>query len=259
MPRCHVAIISWADKGPAAVRIAAALAPLARVTVLYSNPAETPETGPGTWVHLPNSAYFGPKFTAALRATAEEEVLLLIHADTDYADWPSLLARCTAAFAILPDLGLWAPDFTFTPWRSDIATLFTQPEAPGLVSVMQTDGIITAFAPATLNRLRLLDLSNNNLGWGIDWAAVAFCYATGLRVLRDTTLIVTHTQSRGYAAKAAESDMAAFLAQLTMAERTQIALLRAYFLNREDAKRPWYSRLWHALAKQSRKDPISWF
>lgn len=252
----HVAIISWADKGPNAARIAASLAPHARVTVIYSNPGELPEVGAGHWIQLPNTAYFGPKFVTALQETASDEVLLLIHADTDFSDWPHLADRCAKAFATLPDLGLWAPDFTHTPWPSDLVRLLPQPEATELISVMQTDGIITAFAPATLNRLHKLDLSANNLGWGIDWAAVAFCYASGLRVVRDTSLVVTHPRSRGYRGGAAAEAMHALFAQLTLPERTQIALLRGYFNDRKAASRPWYSRLFYALTGRTR-DPFA--
>ena len=258
MPPIHISIISWGDKGPNAAHIDATLAPhAAHLTVIYSTPTEAALSGVGHWHQLPNATFFGAKFAKALAETPANHALLLIHADTDFPDWPHLLARCEHAFSLFPDLGLWSPDFSTTPWRTPLVCLFDQPDAPGLTSVMQTDGIITAFAPATVTRLRALDLSANPLGWGIDWAAVAFAYANGLRVLRDTTLMVTHPKSRGYTGKAAARDMAAFLAQLTHAERAQIALLRAFFHNRKDAARPWPARLFHALFRQTRKDPFN--
>lgn len=257
-PPFHVCIISWGDKGLNAARIAAALeSRVAQLSVVYSNPAEAPESGAGIWHQMPNSAFFGAKFAKALAQTPDGHALLLIHADTDFPDWPQLLARCTAAFARFDDLALWSPDFTFTPWRTALVRLFDQPDAPGLVSVIQTDGIITAFSPATVDRLRALDLTDNPLGWGIDWAAVAFAYANGHRVLRDISLRVTHPKSRGYTGAIAARDMAASMAQLTHAERVQIALLRAFFHNRKDAGRAWPSRLWHTLARPQRKDPFS--
>lgn len=254
----HVVVISWAGKRAAAERIASAVAGQAgRLTVIYSNPEEQSESGPGTWLQLPNAAFFGPKFALALSRMAPGEVLLLIHADAEFHDWPLLLRRCRDAFGRLDDLAVWAPDFTFTPWPTRLVQLLPQPEAPDLVSVVQTDGIVTAFSPDTVERLRRLDLGANNLGWGIDWAAVAFAYASGRRVLRDTALLVTHPRSRSYGSGLATEHMRAFFAQLSHAERAQIALLRAYFHNREDAARSWRSRLWHAIAKQRRKDPLS--
>jgi hypothetical protein len=254
----HASIISWGDKGPNAAYIAASLAPMiAHLTVVYSSPDAKPQTGAGHWHALPDTTFFGAKFAKALAETPANHAMLLIHADTSFGDWPHLLTRCTAAFAQFPDLALWSPDFTDTPWRTALVRLFDQPDASGLVSVIQTDGIITAFSPATVDRLRRLDLTANPLGWGIDWAALAFAYASGLRVLRDTTLKVTHPKSRGYMGDIAARDMAAFLAQLTHAERAQIALLRAFFQNRKDAARPWPARLFHSLFRMQRKDPFS--
>ena len=252
----HVAVISWDGKAAAARQIAAALAGAAQVSVIYSNRAEQPETGPGSWLQLPNSAYFGPKFALALAQTPPGCGLLLIHADTTFPDWPQLFQRCGLAFASFADLAVWSPDFSFTPWRTDLVQVFAQPSLAGLVSVMQTDGIVTAFSPGTVDRLRRLDLTGNNLGWGIDWVAVAHAYATGQRVLRDTTLRVSHPRSRSYRSSEAGDTMRSFFAQLTDAERAQIALLRAYFYLRKDDLRPWYARLWYALGAK-RKDPLS--
>jgi hypothetical protein len=36
------------------------------LSVVYANAAEQPESGPGLWVQVPASAYFGPKLQAAV-------------------------------------------------------------------------------------------------------------------------------------------------------------------------------------------------
>ena len=256
----HIVIVSWAGRHASARAIAAAVAAEAdRLTVVYSHPEGQAPTGAGDWVLLPDDQFFGPKFAAALDRTAPGEAMLLIHADTGFDDWPLLVRRCRAAFAAVPDLALWAPDFTFTPWATDLVTLPSGQIGPdaALVPVVQTDGIITAFCPATLDRLRQFDCAANNLGWGIDWAALAHAYASGRLVLRDTAVRVTHEKGRGYGSKNARSQMLAFFAPLTMAERNQIALLHGYFLRRRAMAGSRLHRAMRALFHADRKQRLA--
>ena len=235
--KLHVVVISWTGKSDNARTIAAAVGGHADdATVVYSNADERDETGPGQWIRLPDSDFYGRKFAAAAQA-AGDAALLLIHADTSFADWPGLVGRCRAAFARHADLGFWSPDFTNTPYRFNYVEMLPLPDGDGLVSVAQNDGIVFALSPAVVGRLRQLDFSQNNLGWGIDWAALAFCHANGLLVVRDPTLVVTHPKGSGYGTDAAAAQMRAFLGQLTFAERNQLLLLRTYYLtHRREAK-----------------------
>ncbi len=227
----HIVIVSWAGKHTSARAIAAAVAPVAdRLTVVYSHPEASMVEAAGDWVLLPDDQFFGPKFAAALDRTAPGEAMLLIHADTAFHDWPLLVRRCRAAFATVADLAIWAPDFTFTPWATALVALPSGQVGPdaALVPVVQTDGIVTAFSPETLDRLRLLDCAGNNLGWGIDWAALGFAYASGRLVMRDTAVKVTHEKGRGYGRDNAQAEMQRFFAGLTAAEQQQITLLHGY-------------------------------
>ena len=257
----HVVIISWGSLDPAAAAIAKAMAPVAdRLTVLHSasvaGPAESSADRPGHWITLPENAFFGPKFATALAETAADAGMLLIHADTSFDDWPGLVARCRWAFANWPDLGVWGPDFTNTPWRTDWVRLLNMPGHPEVVSVAQTDGIIFALAPAVLNRLRQLDLSGNNLGWGIDWAAIGFSLATGRLVLRDLSLVVQHPASRGYMSDLALDQMRSILAALPLAEQTQVLLLMEFCEKRQGAGRPLAQKLWKTAFGRKRR-PLS--
>jgi len=259
-PQVHVAVISWQGRGDAARAIAAAVLPVVDgLSVVYSNAAERPEAGPGDWVQLPNSAYFGSKFQAAMAHTPPGAVLLLIHADTTHDDWPGVVARCRAAFAHHPRLGVWAPEVGATPYRTEWVALLPQPEDPALVSVMQTDGIVFALAPAILQRLSGMDYACNNLGWGIDWVAVAHALCSGHLVLRDTALHVGHTRGSGYDTQAARAQMHAYLAQLTLPERNMVALLKQNIAARRAASKPVVTllrRLLRRLSGRSGEDPL---
>lgn len=233
----HIVIISWVGMGDRARRIAGAVVGRAgRLTVVYSNPEEAEESGPGDWVQVPNAQFFGRKFETAL-ARHDDGPMLLIHADTHYDDWPGLVDVFRAAVARHPSLGIWSPDFTHTGWTTPAVAISAVPGTT-LVNVVQTDAIIIGMAPAVVDRMKRLDYRRNNLGWGIGWAAVACAYANGMLVLRDTGLMVEHLVSRGYGAAEAAEQMNEFLTQLTEAERVQVLLLRSWHQARRQVLSP---------------------
>jgi hypothetical protein len=146
-----------------------------------------------------------------------------------------------------------------TPYRTEWVSLLPQPGDPALVAVMQTDGIVFALAPAIQQRLRSMDYACNNLGWGIDWAAVAHALCSGHLVLRDTALHVSHTRGSGYDTQAAEAQMRAFLVQLTVPERNMVALLKQNIAARRAASKPVVSvlrRLLRWMLRRSGEDPL---
>jgi len=244
-----VALISWQGQTDAVQRIAKVVHPHADdLVVIYSNAAETPEIGPGNWHQMPNSAFFGAKFRAALDLYSGG-VFLLIHADTDFADWPGLLARCRNLFRDHPGLGLWSPDFDQTHW-TNARVLFGPGPGPDLLLVAQTDGIVLALAPRVVERLRRLDYSANTLGWGIDWAASAYCHSHNLMVCRDTRMVVTHSTSRGYGFFTAFDQGTAFLGQLTILERHHLSLLQAHVHARIAREHPVPRRILAAIARR---------
>lgn len=257
MPRnIHAAIISWQGKHSQARRIADAIKGVVdlRLSVVASHPEPGMVTAPGDWHFVPNSHFFGPKCALALAATKPNEILLLIHADTDFNDWQRLVARCVTAFEAVPNLAVWAPDFTWTPYPLPVARV------PGgrvrgddgmLVPVLHTDGIVVAFAPAAQDRLRALDCASNNLGWGIDWAAIGWAYSHGYLVLRDTAICVTHQRSRSYGPAEAVSQMQQFFNGLGEVDRIQIALLNACLLRQKDQQRSRLRRAWDAVCGKS--------
>ena len=247
--RVHAVIIGWEDKNDRARAIAALLEPVvSKLTVVYSNAAETDLTGPGDWLRVPNADFFGRKFYRAIEAF-DGDIFLLVHADTDYADWPALVRRCTHCFTALPQLGVWSPDFTYTPYPTIDVALLPLP-LEGLVTVAQTDGIVFALSAPVVDRMAQLEEKGNNLGWGIDRAAAACARTTGRLVVRDQTLLVRHDISRGYMGEAAGEQMWAYLAQLTLAERDMLLMSQSHFRAQRHDRTSRYQRLRRFLGRK---------
>jgi hypothetical protein len=229
-PSLDVVIISWQGQHENAAHIARVLdaQPGLRVAVIYSNAAETPESGAGEWIQVPNSHFFGWKFRRALECVrSDSAAMVLIQADARAADWPGLLSRCAARLRDVPQLGLWTPHIAYTPWipqRVDIAPV----AGTDLMQVARTDGIVLALARPVLDRLRQLDYDANNLGWGIDCIAIAYCFAHGLLVVRDDGHHVDHPRSRGYDERVALAQWRHFLLQMTEPERCIDAFVRRF-------------------------------
>lgn len=223
----YVVIISWDGMHDRAAAIAKAIEGHAeRLDVIYSNHAATPEEGAGQWHRIAHEAYFGHKFRLSLDLhDGADEPMLQINADAETDDWPALVAAARAAFDRDPGIGVWGPEIDWTPWPTDLVATGAS-DAAGQLDVLQSDGVVWALAPAVLSRLSQLDYQANNLGWGIDWAAMSLAHAAGLRVVRDPSVLVRHPESRGYDSAAAEAGMETFLAQLAPEHQDRIAAIR---------------------------------
>jgi len=213
--------------------IAAAVAPhVASTTVIYSNAEEAEEYGTGHWERVPNDFFFGRKFKRALdlfmtaTSTSPVDLFMLIQADAVHPDWPKVLTRCLWAFGI-PDLGVWCPKVDWSWWTTERVRLGDYGQT-GLKMVAQTDGICWAIRREVVERIQRLDYDCNNLGWGVEWAAVAYAYAHNLLVLRDETVIVGHPKGSGYDHTEARRQQDLFLNQLSTQEKIQQALLFRY-------------------------------
>lgn len=210
----------------AAAAIARAMTDCADETLtLYSNAAERAETGPGLWIAEPQQHYFGHKFHTLLHRMNREHALLLVQADATSDNWPRLVRRYRQLLRADPPPGLWAPGIDHTAFPNCFA--LDGPKSDGLLPVLQTDAVVLGLHPAVLCRLRQLDYAGNNLGWGIDWAAIAYCRLHGLRILRDLTESVHHPPGRGYDEHSAQEQMRAFLGQLTPDEAAALNTARA--------------------------------
>lgn len=216
-PTLHAALISWPRVAPAARTIAHDLHPHAdRLTVVYSTRGGGPESGRGEWVRVPDHVYFGGKFICAAQR-GREDILLLIHADAQCGDWGGLVHRCREVMR-RGDVGVWAPSVTHTHWVDELVEIHRAPGS-ALAQVAQTDCVVLAMSRRVVDRLLELDYRGNNLGWGIDWAAICTSNVRGLQVLRDHEVLVHHEPGRGYEPGEAMAQMQVFLTQLTEAEQ----------------------------------------
>lgn len=223
--RITAGIISWDGMHDAALAVATAIRDAVDdLVVVYSNADEADESGPGRWVKLPQSAFFGAKFAALLPHVTAGDALLLVQADACSHDWPGLAGRFRELMLQRPDIGVWSPNIDYTPFPN--AMVATGSEGNGLYRVLQTDGIVLGLHPRAVQRLARLDYAQNNLGWGIDWAAIGFSIVNNLLVVRDSTRLVLHPRSRGYDGAAAMAQMEAFLRQLDAGELAAVQSCR---------------------------------
>lgn len=228
----NIFIISWEGKYEKAKHISDNLSYLNdKLYVIYSNNSGMDETGSGNWIKVSNEFYFGMKFKIALDSN-DDESMLIIHADAETDNWRDLVVSSENADNDT-EIGVWAPDIDYTPWQTNIVTVSDNKEI-GISFVTQTDGIILFLSSKVVKRLKLMSYDNNNLGWGIDWAAICFSYVNNLLVIRDNKLKVTHKKGAGYDSSEANYQMINFLNEnLTSQEKLMYHLLNsAIILNR---------------------------
>lgn len=232
-------IISWEGMHAAARTIAESLVDsVDSLFVIYSNDLDQSEDGPGIWLQAPQAWYFGRKMAMAFDAATDDAVLFVVSADASTDDWEDLVEGLRAALTVDPSIAVWAPDLDRTPWPSNIVAEEAEDDN-GLLGVVQTDGVVWALTPDIVARLRLLDFSANNFGWGIDWAASAIAHLTGRRVVRDLRRRVHHPEGRGYSSAVATQHFKNLLKQLSKEERSWILETHNRVINMQDfAKGP---------------------
>ncbi|WP_299628688.1 glycosyltransferase [uncultured Tateyamaria sp.] len=224
-PPIHVVIISWQGQAQNAQKIAHALEGQdCAISVVYSNAAGAPESGPGYWLQVPQSWYYGRKFAHALTCLQPEEVMLQIQADAAYDNWPGLLNDCRASFARHGLMGIWAAELDWTPWPTP-RVKNAPPLDSGLQPVAQSDGIVWALHPQIWQRMSQFNYDVANLGWGIDWIAGLFARRQGRHCVRDPRHVVHHPPGRGYSGAVATQHMKNLLAQLPAMDRADILAL----------------------------------
>lgn len=223
--KIHLFVISWEGKHDAADAIVVSATSADYRTVIYSNAAETEESGAGEWLQVPNDWFFGRKFERALRAfRSDADIFLLVQGDAEFGDWNWIVSRCREAFHH-PDVGVWAPHVHHSWWTND-RVIIGETEIGSIVA--QTDGIVFAFRRSTAERLLRFDYSCNNLGWGVEWAAIVHAYSEGRLAFRDQTLSVYHPPGSGYNHDEARTQMSAYVQQFTIEERARMNILSAY-------------------------------
>jgi hypothetical protein len=94
-----------------------------------------------------------------------------------------------------------------------------------LVVVAQTDGIVSSMTADIVRYLKTLDYDDNNLGWGIDWTAIAFATCNGRLAVRDGSVLVRHPRGTGYDRREAKAAELRFISRLPPHLQVQCRLL----------------------------------
>jgi hypothetical protein len=124
----------------------------------------------------------------------------------------------------MPHLGVWSPEFDHTGWLTQNVFLGPVPGSD-LAIVGQTDCIVWALRHDVVAFLLRLDYSENNLGWGIDWAAMVAVYGGSMIAVRDPRITISHAAGHGYEVDEAYRQMFAFLGQLAPPQKALLAVI----------------------------------
>lgn len=231
--KSHAFIICWPGKEDYADSIARSVVNhVDLLTVIYSTKDDSDVQGAGTWLKVPDNHYYGLKFAEILK-NFQEDIMIQIHADTDYHDWKNLICKLKQSF-ISEDIGVWAPDFDNTFW--DLKSVIVNGGSLNIWDVCQTDCIVWALSKRVCSNLIRYDYAKNNIGWGIDWAAICYCYCNNLRVIRDSSIVVSHHKGTGYGHVDAMFQMELFLGQMSVQERNMFSMLQSKISVNKNAK-----------------------
>ena len=202
----HIFVVRWPSVSDNVADIISGLQGLpGRKTVL--DKTDLPTSSSAGWEHMriAEDSFYGRQFELALRLF-DGDVFVFIAGDAQCSDWNQLVTSCLERFEHMPQLGVWSPEIDNTGWSTDrVAMGHGRDYAVKIVA--QTDSIVWALSPSILARLRQLDLVSNNLGWGIDWAAIAIAYSTGKIAIRDTRVGIHHPAGRAYSPDVALQQM----------------------------------------------------
>ena len=224
----HVCIVSWKGTHDNASFIANQLSSINdHVSIIYSDP--NPEYSPKVSCRLikrPNELFWSDKFKACLNAS-ECEHLLVIHADCKYLNWLDLVCKYDEAIQKISNLGIWAPEVSFTPYSLDIISIYTINNTHYEI-VCFIDALVFGFSKAIQSRMHLINYQNNKYGWGID--RIMACHALSINkfLIVDKSIQVEHPEVRGYSALEAKEEMIEFLMQLSLSERIYARLIQSY-------------------------------
>jgi hypothetical protein len=217
-------IISWRGQQDNAQRIVETLVKRElQVRLVFSDP--DPDFTPRVECPIerrPDHLFWGDKFRACLSQIVDDESMLVIHADCDCEDWPTLISRCDAVMSN-PIIGVWSPEIDGVRWSLERQTIL--PLDDDLMAVGRTDGIVFALSPGVIARMKQANYDENTYGRGIEAMFVVAAYARGMIAVVDRSVRVTHPTASGYSIEQAHEQMVQFLKQLGPREKVQLQLL----------------------------------
>ena len=222
--RLHIVVFCWPRVYDNATHICRSINQLGhRVTVIDASGRAPHRIENCRWVSINADRYYGSKFYYAAKLF-DGDILLQIQGDAHSDAWETVIATCLERFAALPHLGVWSPEFDNTGWPTRNVVLGPMPGLD-LAIVSQTDCIVWALRREVVAFLLRLDYSDNNLGWGIDWAAMVAVYGGAMIAVRDQRIMISHAAGKGYEVDEAYRQMFAFLNQLAPPQKAGLAVI----------------------------------
>jgi len=232
MVNMHIFIISWEGQHENAALICRqALTITDKVTLIYSDP--NPDLAfdlSCKTIQRPNDLFWGDKFSTCL-AQANNDSILVVHADCHYSDWKKLIQSCHSSVKKIPAIGVWSPLIDHVPWSLN-TMLIANISDSSLKVTARTDAIVFYLAPPIVRRMKLAKYEANLFGWGIEWMFVCAAYAHGMIAVIDTSIEVKHPKNTGYPKVQAQQQLAEFVKQLFLPEEILGRLLRSHIKQR---------------------------
>jgi hypothetical protein len=220
----HIIIFCWPRVVESVKQICGSIKHLGhRITVIDASGRAPHDIENCRWVSVNMDLYYGSKFYYAARLF-DGDVMLQIQGDAHCDNWEALITTCLQRFRELPHLGVWSPEFDNTGWPTANVSAGVLPGSD-LAIVSQTDCIVWALRCEIVLFLKGLDYSTNNIGWGIDWAAMVASYSKSMIAVRDRRINVVHAPGKGYGVDEAYKQMFNFLAQLSPANKALLSVL----------------------------------
>ena len=246
-------IISWTGQHANASMIAKAFHGMVnRVTIIFSDKNDDVSIGEGRWIRVSNKHFGGKKFEKCL-SEFDGDIMLTITADAYCYNWTSLISSCEQAFTRNKTIGVWAPNINYSPLNLKITSVSTIEGTP-LHLVTQVNSIVWALSKDTVSRLKSLDYTVNNLGWGIDTLACVYCHSTKRLVTVDSKTTVFHPLGSGYDLSEANGQQTAFWTQMTTQEAYHNDIIQEYMTMRR-ASLASAGNGWHIAIKRNAPCP----
>ena len=159
------------------------------VTIVYSDPNPRlvfSKRIPA--IRVPHDLSWAAEFLACIDS-CKADLMLVINADCECADYFSLVKNCVSAFNQYPDLSIWSANIAGT-YNELKYTQIASLQSDGLVSVAAVDFFVFAIDQLAIRRLKTVDFTGNPNGWGAGVIAGSWAHKNNRLVCVDRSQVV---------------------------------------------------------------------
>ena len=120
------------------------------------------------------------------------DVFFQVYGNVEFADWERLIAAAKDAFA-KRNCGIYTPNIQQTSLvNTEIKTVAFDDQ--NLKMVRNTDGIVWFVHRAIIQKLKAIDFSFSEFGWGVPSLACAYSYMLNKPVIQDNNFSIVRPQ-----------------------------------------------------------------